>query len=305
MLVLTRKITIIFLLTVLMACLNYYPVNGQIIPLALIEKAEQFLYGQSSELPIKDRIEQLEFTLYNNYGTESLQERAEQIIHYVLGSDVHPSLIFLFNTLEWTLTNRSSQGNLLYRLAELEKIVFGMVQKGALVARIKQLEELSLPAGQVKQQEANLTEDIEITITLLEEIDSARIKAGELIKYQVEESIKIDNILVIPAGTTGHLKISKVRPAGRFGRDGQVAFARAEVTAIDGSLVPVQLINNDDNSYSQEIAIGLSVLGTVIVSHPVGLLAGLLYNGQEAVIPANSSFRLVTTRGVKVRGLAL
>lgn len=305
MLVLTRKVMIIFLLTVLMVCLNYYPVNGQIIPLALIEKAEQILYGQSSELPIKERIEQLEFTLYNSYGTESLQERAEQIIHYVLGSDVHPSLIFLFNTLEWTLTNRSSQGNLSYRLAELEKIVFGMAQKGALVARIKQLEELSLPAGQVKQQEVNLTEDIEITVTLLEEIDSARIKAGELINYRVEESIKIDNILVIPVGTTGQLVISKVEQAGRFGRDGRITFARSELIAIDGSLVPVKLINNDDNSYSQEIAIGLSVLGTVIVSHPVGLLAGLLYNGQEAVIPANSTFRLVTTRSVKIKGLAL
>lgn len=305
MLVLTRKVTIIFLLTVLMVCLNYYPVNGQIIPLALIEKAEQILYGQSSELPIKERIEQLEFTLYNSYGTESLQERAEQIIHYVLGSDVHPSLFFLFNTLEWTLTNRSIQGNLSYRLAELEKIVFGMVQKGALVARIKQLEELSLPAGQVKQQEVNLTEDIEITVTLLEEIDSARIKAGELINYRVEESIKVDNILVIPAGTTGQIVISKVKQAGRFGRDGQVTFALSELIAIDGSLVPVKLINNDDDSYSQEIAIGLSVLGTVIVSHPVGLLAGLLYNGQEAVIPANSSFRLITTRSVKISGLAL
>lgn len=300
-----KRFFLITLVLIMISFVSYQPVQGQIIPLNLLKEVETILYGQPLNLPIVQRIENIEYTLYNQKGKGSLQERADRVISFVLGDEEKPSLLFLINTLEWTLSNGISQGSILSRLDELESIVFGKVQEGNMAERITHLAELTLPDGKLPTRKVEVPKYTVIKLKLLSEVNSGNLHVGEKIGFEVTTDVKVDNSLVIPAGTRGELVAVEVENAGQFGKSGEVKLKLSSINTIDGTPIPVELYQPEDDNLNQKLAIGASLLGTVILSNPVGLVVGYFVKGREKVIPAGTEFTIKTTQPESVYGLRL
>lgn len=80
---------------------------------------------------------------------------------------------FLINCLEWSLLNSISRGAAVDRVAELEEMIYGASKNGALLNRINELLEMTVPGGKLPVAEVEMPEGLVIEAKLLDEIDSA------------------------------------------------------------------------------------------------------------------------------------
>lgn len=264
------------------------PINADIIPLRGLEEAEVILYGKVSDRAILQRINDLEMALFGQHTKGSIVARAEQIIEYVYSNDSGISLTLLVNIMEWTLYNEVRTGNLLARIEGLEMSVLGDIGKDALITRVEKLSSLLLPLEHMTTSNVIVPQGKEIHIKILEEINTAEIEEGQEITFGIDNNIKEDGHLIIPAGTRGTLIVSNIKRAGNFGRDASLSIRINDINAFDGSLIPLNLKLDDGDNNSKDIAIGVSLLSTIIVSNPVGLVAGYFFKGKDIVIPVGT-----------------
>lgn len=300
----TKKLIVSILILILVVSINYYPVGAvEAIPLKELEMVEEVLYGGVQEPAIMGKVENLEVTLFGEKGNGSLKERADRIIDYVFNSDKQPSLILYINILEWTLKNRIVRDNLLDRLGELEEMVYGKVKEGSLADRAENLVKLSLIEGELPVGQVTMLAGTRLNVRLLNDINTAEVKLGQLVEYEVIKDIKIDDYLVIPAGTRGLIKIDKISQAGNFGKDAEISLSLPELFTIDGSKVPVEFSLEETKTYSREAAFGIGLLGLIITSHPVGLAIGYFYKGRDINIPRGSELTIEVSKDVATYGL--
>lgn len=302
----TMKKTVILMLVITLLPFVSIPAQGQVTPLNMLAEAESIVYGQPLDLPLVERIEKLENSLFNETKEGSLQERINRILNFVLSAEDKPSLLFLVSALEWSLSNSVYRGSIIPRIDELEVKVFGEFQEGSLVERMERLAELVFPADGYGAAQVVVPEGKSIQIRLVDEIDTRRAELGKIIKYEVVNDIKIDDKLVIPAGAVGMLEVVEIKEAGQFGRDGDVKLKASSLTSIDGTPVKVEFITEtDDDTLSREKAVGAGLLGTMIISHPIGLIASFFIKGENIVIPAGSEFNVAVAENTTVYGLKL
>jgi hypothetical protein len=300
-----KKGIIIYLIFIFIFFSAYQPLNAQIIPLSKLSEVEIVLFSESSNAAIVSRVEIVEKTLYNKIMSGTLIDRVERIIDYVLPSANKPSLVFLLNTLEWSLTNKINSGGIEKRIDELEMILFGKKKSGSLVERMDQLLKLSLPGGKVPAERVNLLSDTLLRIRLLSKISSTTSKIGQKVNFELVEDIKFDGKLLIPAGTIALMEIVDVNEAGNLGQDGEISLRFSGLRAIDGTEVPLKLGEKaQDENRSRDLAIGASILGTIILG-PLGLIAGYFVKGEEKELPAGSELYIQTSSDIELYGLIL
>ena len=300
-----RKTITVFLIITLMVFFTYNPVAAQVIPLNKLAEAEEIIYGSFQEDAIINRIANLEKTIYDKKMTGSLIERSERIVNYVLPTGDKPSLVFMINTLEWALTNNISNGQIHERLDRIEEMVFGQVQSGAMVDRIKRLLELSLPEGKIPVEKIVLPADTLMKIKLLDKISSLDSHVGDKVSFSIVNDIIVEGNMIIPANTRGYLRISSIDAAGKMGKDGDVKLSFSDIIAIDGSKIAVKIDEKSQNeNRSKELAIGASVLGSIILG-PVGLIAGFFVQGDEEEVPAGTELFVQTENSYEVYSLVL
>ncbi|HHU92790.1 MAG TPA: hypothetical protein GXZ20_06590 [Halanaerobiaceae bacterium] len=297
-----------FFLSLLIALILFVsttPVYANIIPIRDLEKAEIMLYGQASENAILQKIDTLELAIFGETKKGSLVERAEGIIEFVLGKEDGLSLLLLINIMDWTLFNRISAGNIMERIENLELNIFGQLQTGSLFNRVERLSNLLIPQDGLLANKVLVLKDEEIHIRLLEEINTAELEPGQSIKFKIDSNYKVNDYLIIPAGTEGSLTITNIKKAGRFGQDASLTIRINDIKAIDGSSIPLNLKLEEKGNYSEEIAIGVGLLSTIIVSNPVGLVAGYFYKGKDIVIPAGTVLKTQVLDTVEVYSIKL
>lgn len=262
---------------------------SDVIPIKKIGEVEEILYGKRSSLSIIDRITDIEKTLYNQKRDGSLVERAENIADYVLTEGSRPSLPFVLNSLEWTLSNEIRQGNIIDRLADLETDVFGKPESGPITDRIKNLANMSFPGGKISGSKIVLSADTEIPLKLTEKIDSATVQKGELIPFEIADNIMVDGKLVVPEGTKGKMKVTGVEKSGQFGRDGEVMVEFLSLRAIDGRLIDLTMPESEFmEKRSRQLAVAAGVLGAVVIGNPLGLGLSYFVKGSPEVYSAGT-----------------
>lgn len=280
------------------------PLQADIIPLEGLKKAERQLYGNNSEAAILEKINTIEFDIFGHKTKGSLAERAQGIIDYVFLADkAAPSLVLILPYMEWTLYNQIKDGNMISRIENIEMSIFGEIQEGALVTRINKLTGLLIPIENTLFKEISVPEGMEIHIKIEEEINTADLKAGKLIKYEIPDDIKIDEYLIIPAGTKGDLIVTEFNKAGNFGKDAELKISINDIKTLDASNLSLNLKSSNKESNSKEIAVGVSLLSTIIVSNPVGLVAGYFLKGKDIVIPEGTVMRTQVMTGKEVYGV--
>lgn len=107
----------------------------------------------------------------------------------------------------------------------------------------------------------------------------------------VTADVKIDGKTVIKAGSGVLSTIAHVDGAGAIGEGGQLSISVTGVYAVDGALVPV---------LGTKAAAGEDeTTGTVVVGVVLCPLA-LLNEGDEAVLAANTQFRVIAVSDVDI-----
>lgn len=304
-----KKTVSILLLTLLVFTpflqLNRTQAAG-IIPLSELREIEKILYGSVSDKSIIERVDEVEKTVYNSVQSGSIVERTEKLIDDLLiTSEDSTSLLFLFNTIEWSIRGELAGGNLIERLDGLEEMVSGENNEGPLKERIEELYNLTIKGREMPVKKVETRNNQLIRVELLEKINSNTARRGEKVAYQVLEDIKVKDTLIIPKGSRGELEITQIEEAGKMGKDGDIKIGFPSLKTIDGTdlAVAIQEEAQEENE-SQKLAIGASVLGTALLGLP-GVVAGYFVEGKDEEIPAGSEMYIQVTENKELFGVVI
>ena len=285
---------LIFIITLLTSPYGYG--ENRILPLARMAEVEELLFGEVQEdLSYRERIDKMEETLYGTQKEETLLNRAEDIIDYVLHEKDEISLDFKLNVLEWMAFEKINQGPIIDRVDRLEKHFFGESKEEFPVYKVEELIDFEL-----NLIEKILPADTLVRIEIAEDLSSREANKGEKIKFMVSEDVFVDDHIAIPKGTTGHVSLENVISAGWLGRDADFEFEFDDIKAIDDTAVSIKFDDEaEEENRSRELAVGAGFLGSVILG-PVGFAAGIFVQGSEKEIPAGTEIFIQTEADTEV-----
>ena len=292
--------------SVLFLCV-YNPVQAQLVPLNRIGEAEQIIYGEiKQEQDIKDRIRELELTLFNSIQDETLVKRTEKILKYVFMEEGQSSLVFLLNAMEWSVWEQIRSGPIIERVKNMEAKLFEETSSSkGLKTRIDRLSKAVLSEKELPFTRVTVPTDTPIQVELTEKISSKKAQVGDKYRFKILNNVVVDGVLIIPENIRGTMRVKEVEKAGPLGKEGQLKLQILDVTAIDGSSIPVNLDIKEDKGeeLSRGLAVGASLLAAVVLKHPLGLIAGYFVQGQSRVIPENTRFVLKTSQQEWIQGI--
>jgi hypothetical protein len=133
---------------------------------------------------------------------------------------------------------------------------------------------------------------------------SSDIEAGNAISFSVVAPVRIDGVTVIAAGALATGRVVKAKRGGRWGRAGQLAWKMQDVTAVDGTRIPVQFTRNQKgDSKAGTVTTGVIVTGLLLLPiAPIGLLWGFK-RGEDAFISAGRRYDIFTSGNSSVTPL--
>lgn len=274
-----------------------------------LDQVELALYGKVTEGSLLPRIEKAELDVLGQVNTEgaSIIARINTLAQLVGASSSSVSLLLRVNSLEWMTFQEVTQGQaLVRRLESLERAFYGQVVNASVGARISGLSRDIWGRDQIHVARKQLPAETTVRISLLTEINSGTMREGDPVRYKVTETVMIDNTVLIPAGAQGVGRVTEVRKAGQFGRDGQVTVDWGQVTAMDGSQVKVTIgaAATERNQNSAELAAGAAMAGVILLG-PIGLAAAALVSGRDHVLPIGTQFYAEIAESTNVSGLSL
>jgi len=143
---------------------------------------------------------------------------------------------------------------------------------------------LSIPLGTI------------IDVKLSTTVRTSTYLEGDLVAFEVAQPVVAGGVVVIEKGALAKGRIVRVKRARTFGRPGDLFFTINEVTAVNGSRIPVQLsyefkgVNDYAATYTRITLVSAPIAAYAIiaagpvglVAAPVGLLVGVFRKGQEA-----------------------
>jgi hypothetical protein len=150
---------------------------------------------------------------------------------------------------------------------------------------------VKIPGGMAIEVEAPFT------------VSSQDVKVGDSISFRVVNPVKVDGVVVVAAGATATARVVKASRGGHFGRAGRLAWAMQDVTAVDGTRIPLQSdgrIVGDSKGAKVATAMVLTAAFMPIIA-PAALLYGFK-RGENAILPAGKRFEVLTQGGVKSSG---
>jgi hypothetical protein len=131
--------------------------------------------------------------------------------------------------------------------------------------------------------------DVEMAHTL----NSQEVRAGELISFRVVNPVLVDGVVVIDVGATASARVVKASRGGHFGRAGRIAWTMQDVTAVDGTRIPLASAGRIvGDSKGAKVATQMILTGALLpLIAPVALLHGFK-RGENATIPAGKRFEV-------------
>lgn len=124
-------------------------------------------------------------------------------------------------------------------------------------------------------------------------ISSQDVRAGDAISFRVVNPVRVNDVVVISSGATATARIVKASRGGHFGRAGRLAWNMIEVTAVDGSRIPIQLSAHVvGDSKGAKVATRTVLTGLILgPAAPLALLHGFK-RGENAFIPQGKRFEV-------------
>ncbi|HZH91850.1 MAG TPA: hypothetical protein VEX70_14685 [Pyrinomonadaceae bacterium] len=131
--------------------------------------------------------------------------------------------------------------------------------------------------------------DVEMAYT----ISSQEVRAGELISFRVVNPVLMDGIVVVAVGATASARVVQASRGGHWGRAGRIAWVMQDVTAVDGTRIPLASTGRIvGDSKGAKVATKMILTGALVpLIAPVALLHGFK-RGENAMIPAGKRFEV-------------
>lgn len=131
----------------------------------------------------------------------------------------------------------------------------------------------------------------QVLLKFLEPVDSATIKEGTTVKFEVVADVLVERAVIFRQGTPAQGTVTDVSHPGIFGRNARVHIAFIQIMANDGRPVRLSPIDVTPDSIKQVkdvgIAAGSSVAGAILLG-PIGIAAGALIRGGDVSVPVGA-----------------
>lgn len=122
-----------------------------------------------------------------------------------------------------------------------------------------------------------------VKLKLPRNLSSEHEKVGDRVDFEVQEDVKVKDVLVIPKGGIAWGSITEAQPHRRMGRAGKLDLKLDEVRLVDGERIPLRAVRDAKGSGRQ----GLMTAGIVasgVLFFPVAPLF-LFMRGKDVTIP--------------------
>ncbi|MGH9942496.1 MAG: hypothetical protein ACRD9R_09100 [Pyrinomonadaceae bacterium] len=142
---------------------------------------------------------------------------------------------------------------------------------------------VKLPAGTLVEIEAAYT------------INSQHVRQNELISFRVVNPVKVGGVTIIEAGATATGRVTRASRGGHFGRAGRLVWEMTEVTAADGTRLPLQAAGRIvGDSKGAKVATQTVITGLLLgPAAPLALLTGFK-RGENAYLFEGKRFEVFT-----------
>jgi hypothetical protein len=122
-------------------------------------------------------------------------------------------------------------------------------------------------------------------------INSQLVRRGDAVSFRVVNPVIVDGAVVVAPGAIATALVTKAERGGHFGRAGRITWMMKEVTAVDGSRLPLQFSGHVvGDSHGAKVATQMAVTGALLWPiAPVVLFHGFK-RGENAVVPEGKRF---------------
>ncbi|MBU4509588.1 hypothetical protein KJ830_00930, partial [bacterium] len=259
-----------------------------------LSQIEIAIYGVTQEKPLVERVEYLEKELVGRTLPGTITSRAKQLKEFIItGTLEDPSVIFKINSSQWILEEKITSEPLVTKIENLENVLFGKTSTDVLAMRAESIFEICFKEGKPQMEEVVIPAGTLVLIRFLSALSSKDNIAGETFNFQIAESVFLDNKLVIPTNSLGVGEIIEAKKATILSRPGKLEIEFKSISALDGT--SLSLIIGEEAQKENEriaIAVGVGILGLIVLSSPIGLIAGALIPGKNIKIEEGSEMFL-------------
>ena len=136
------------------------------------------------------------------------------------------------------------------------------------------------------------------------EVNSQQVRKGDKISFRVVNPVKVDGVLVVEQGATATGVVTLAERGGHFGRAGRLAWTMQDVTAVDGTRLPLQASGRIvGDSHGAKVATQMIITGAIFwVLAPAALLHGFK-RGENAILPAGRRLEVLSQGATTVTGV--
>jgi hypothetical protein len=147
--------------------------------------------------------------------------------------------------------------------------------------------------------EVRLLDGTELEVALSADLSSEHIAEGAVVSLAVARPFVIHGVTVFERGAVARARITAVRKAARWGRNGEISWTMQNVTAIDGDRIPARFIEESQNTGAAGDAPGfVAAAGNTLL---VEQSSFRIHKGDPAFIPAGQLFKIVLHGDVVVK----
>jgi len=259
-----------------------------------LSKVEMAIYGTTQEKPLIERVEYLEKELVGRTLPGTIASRAKQLKEFIIsGTPEEPSVIFKINASQWMLEEKITPETLIVKIENLENILFGKTSSDVLAMRAESIFGVCFKEGRPQVEEVVVPAGTLVPIRFLSTLSSKSNKTGETFDFQISENVFLDNKLLIPANSKGVGEITKAKKATILSRPGKLEIEFKSLLALDGTSLGLILGEKaEEENKRLYVAVGAGILGLIILSSPIGLVAGALVPGKNVKIEEGSEIFL-------------
>lgn len=173
-----------------------------------------------------------------------------------------------------------------YKNSQQEEVAPGNANKTSLSQRVADLQNTNKPKFTVNHSKivpgnVYLPKGTPLSVELTTGINAKSVLKYQTISFQTTENLFINDVIIIPKGTTGKGYVYDVQAPGAFGRKGVLRIAGKEIKTLNGVKIPLM---------KGISAAGKTDGGAVVVGALVSLAGGFFMKGKGVAFPIGTEF---------------
>ena len=253
-----------------------------------------------------ERLHGIETIVFGRELPGSITERQTSLLAFLEKSmGNQPSLLFKTSIAEWALEQQIHPSKpLLKRIEQLELILAGNTQGGAILPRLEKIYSQLLPEG-ITLAPVKLPKGTVVKAKLTQTLTVRTVKKGDIISLATVDPLIIDGVLIAPAGSRilGH--VTNVRMPGMFGRSSKIDIEIDSLELLGPSIIKLGIGTEAKKAMEAYLpvagAAATSIAGALILG-PIGLVGGFFIRGNDRQLQEGTIVFVNTEENVDALG---